>query len=339
MVFMTVMVSLCIICVSINAQTNVYIGVGEELQQWSWDGTSYTPGGSIGAVNVGASHTIREIEVDPTSGKVFTQGTDSAMRAWSYGGGSFASLGQVGQDGYGMTFSTTGALYSANRGPDWIIKYTHSGATFTQEGFMSLDAVGVGYDDATDTVWGVGNSVVAAWTDNQDGTFGFIGTDGIDGQDGAMLPNGEFFVNADAPDWVATYTTTGAVTRTAEAGLGDAMDVAINSDGVAFVTQSASQVWLTAWDTTATSGGVSLINFVGLGPAFLSIDDDNVIHTVSEDGVLRAWDWDRVNGFSVLGQISVGPATAIAVTQIPEPFTLSLLGLGSVLALRRRRKV
>jgi PEP-CTERM motif len=320
--------------------TSVFIGVGDDLQAWSWNGASYIPGGSIGAVNPGGGHTIREIGVDPSSGKVFTQGTDQVMRAWSYNGGSFTSTGQVGQDGFGITFSATGTIYSANRAPDWIIKYSHSGSVFTQQGFMSLDAVGVGFDDATDTVWGVGNSVAAAWTDNQNGTFNLIGTDGIDGQDGAILPNGQFFVNADAPQWVATYTTAGAVTRTSEAGLDFKQDVAINSAGVAFVTQNSAQEWLSAWDTTATSAAVSLINFVGLGPAFVAIDSDDVVHTISEDGVLRAWNWDRVSGFSVLGQVSVGTATAIAVgpTVVPEPSSLLLAALGIIALLLRNRR-
>ena len=95
--------------------TDLHVGlVSGNIQQVSFDGTSYTLGGSV---NGTADH----MAVDST-GALYAQLNDSTMHRLTYSGGSYSDTALVGMNGRGLGIGPNDEIYTIMDGPDWIAK-------------------------------------------------------------------------------------------------------------------------------------------------------------------------------------------------------------------------
>ena len=93
---------------------------------------------------------------------------------------------------------------------------------------------------------------------------------------------------------------------------------------------------ITIISSIIATNAYNLVAWAGHNPSAIEIDPiDGSVHTVSA-GYIYNWSYDGTTALVQNAYANVG-TDAFAMLAVPEPLTITLLGLGGVVLVRRRR--
>jgi hypothetical protein len=282
------------------------------LRRWSFDGTNFSLLGQVGndggrGLAFGDDNSVYALNgpgflpaLDPTG--LFTPGSEDNTPI-SLGGSSnlllkfprdlSGSLYTFSVDGNDIVSTGGGDIYVASNdgGDGQIYHIQDTGSSF------SLDGAGTAF-------WA---GVLAV----DPSTGDYAAAHGLNKSTGLHIPRSNAFPEEGgggptAPAWIISGDAATIGAGTIDGGTGTGIDyindMEIGPDGTIFATHgpkiSSTSGWVMAWGNNGPSQQPNLKSFVGNSDshaAWLTVDDDGIIHTASNDGsnhVLRAWSWD-----------------------------------------------
>jgi len=274
-----------------------YVAFDGMLQKWSFDTTTNTYsliGNAASAVTpglVGSSsenHRVLELEVNPVTGDVYTQGSDNLIRRWTFDGTSLTQIGQRSNSGgRGLAFADDNSIYALNGvgflpaldptgfvtpstddntpvpvggGPEQLVKFSQD---------LSTEPYGIGVN-GNDIIHSGGGNVYVAANDGDGQIFHFQDT-------GTSWTN----VSLGAPFWGGTIAKNPMTDKYASAhGLDKSTGLHIprqnqfppeqNEQGFSapawIITGSLATIDSGTWDAGNTGNGIDYVNDMEIGP-------------------------------------------------------------------------
>jgi autotransporter family porin len=276
--------------------------------------------GTLNITNGGAVTISRGANIGYKADSVGTVTVDGADSTW--GVSWDIMLGSIATGRGTLEISNGGA---ASNGGDGYIGYSvgsvctafvdGAGSTWTNTGYLCVGEEGTGMLNITN-----GGAVSSSGTAYLGRQSGSTGTVSVDGAGSTWANSGSLFVGN-------TGTGTLAISNGGLVSVGGSLTIDTNSGGSSFVDMSLG-------------GQLALLGSANNRTDFLTL--------VGGGGEIRYWDgeaWSNITGaggsdYSVVAMTGgdLDGYSVLTVTAVPEPATMSLLALGGLALLRRRKK-